>query len=134
MKLWMVVKDYLNLLVLNHQKILKLVLRFTELAFSAFFVAKIKPATEPVSKNHGPMLRYALIAINNKLYNYDFGRETYVTRFYTLLVYKMCVRIGLHSFVSDASLQPSIPVLCDAGMLNDLRGAVHAGRAEHHPK
>lgn len=71
----------LNNLVLNYKKILQVCLRVGELAFSVSFYGKLKLATDPISKNHGPVLRYALIAINNRLYNYDFGRDTNVNQF-----------------------------------------------------
>lgn len=67
-----------RLLVLNKGHLGKLAIGLAEIAFSALFFVKLKVASEPVSKSHGAVLRYALIAINNKLYNYDFGRDTNV--------------------------------------------------------
>lgn len=72
------IRENLTSLKPTYRKLLYVGLRLAELAFGVFFFLRLKAASEPVSKSHGVTLRYALIAINNKLYNYDFGRETNV--------------------------------------------------------
>lgn len=79
-----VIKEKAHLAALNYRKLFMITLRIGELAFGAFFFSRLKAAGDPVSKNHGATLRLALIAINNKLYNYEFGRETNVHSFFIL--------------------------------------------------
>jgi len=134
MKSWISLNDTLNSIKLNRRKLLTTTLRLAELAFGVFFILRLKVASEPVSKSHGVTLRYALIAINNKLYNYDFGRETNVHTPIPSLGYKIFVRFYLSALTRDALTQTPIPLLRNTARFSHLRTPLYDRSTQHYTK